>query len=396
MRLAIVSTMAAVAWGGSEELWAATALRAAARGDDVLAMMRWWPRPRPQVERLERAGVRFSRFAPAEIERQRKRRFLVKHPTVAARLGHHVSVFRRLFAFKPDVVCLSLGDTFALAAHYEFRLLLDLLRRRGIPYVVVCQLSTSYWTPTEAAAKLTAEHFAGARRVGFVSEANRRLVERQIGTSLDNALVLRNPVNMSDTSAVAWPADGSLRLAGVARLDLGHKGQDILAAALADEAWSRRDCRLRLYGEGPDEARLRALLNEQCRIETAFQGQVDDIRSVWADNHVLVMPSRMEGTPLAMVEAMLCGRPVVATDIGGVTEWVRDGESGFIAAEASAEAFGEALDRMWARRDGLEAMGQAARRRALELYDPDPGGRCCGCWSRRRRAPSRGRRDAFK
>jgi hypothetical protein len=81
----------------------------------------------------------------------------------------------------------------------------------------------------------------------------------------------------------------------------------------------------------------------------------------------------MEGTPLAMVEAMICGRPIVGTAVAGIPEWVRDGYTGFIANGPDVRSYGEALERAWERKAEWRAMGQRARDEALRLYDPAPG-----------------------
>ena len=52
---------------------------------------------------------------------------------------------------------------------------------------------------------------------------------------------------------------------------------------------------------------------------------------IWAEHHALVLPSRFEGMPLVVVEAMLCGRPCIVTDVGGNAELIRDGINGFLA-----------------------------------------------------------------
>ena len=65
---------------------------------------------------------------------------------------------------------------------------------------------------------------------------------------------------------------------------------------------------------------------------------------------MLVMPSRFEGLPLAIVEAMLCARPVVATDVAGHAEVVEDGVTGFLADAPTVGAIAAALERCWVRR----------------------------------------------
>jgi glycosyltransferase involved in cell wall biosynthesis len=93
---------------------------------------------------------------------------------------------------------------------------------------------------------------------------------------------------------------------------------------------------------------------------------------IWAENHVLVMPSRYEGLPLAMVEAMLCSRPVVATDVAGHAEIVEDGVTGFLADAPTPRAMAAALERFWARRTEAEEIGKAGYRRIQQLVPPDP------------------------
>jgi glycosyltransferase involved in cell wall biosynthesis len=96
------------------------------------------------------------------------------------------------------------------------------------------------------------------------------------------------------------------------------------------------------------------------------------VEAIWAENHVLVMPSRFEGLPLAIVEAMLCARPVVATDVAGHAEIIEDGVTGFLADAPSVDAVAAALERFWTRRTEAKEIGAAAARRIRQLLPPDP------------------------
>jgi glycosyltransferase involved in cell wall biosynthesis len=102
-----------------------------------------------------------------------------------------------------------------------------------------------------------------------------------------------------------------------------------------------------------------------------FVGHVSPAE-IWASNHVLVMPSRLEGLPLAMVEAMLCGRPVVATDVAGHSEIIEDGVTGFLADAPTVSSMAKALERFWARRAHAVEIGAAASKRIRGLRPPDP------------------------
>jgi glycosyltransferase involved in cell wall biosynthesis len=162
-------------------------------------------------------------------------------------------------------------------------------------------------------------------------------------------------------------------MANVARLDAHCKGQDLLLHALSGEIWKHRRWLLRLYGAGDDRSYLERLAkhyNVAGKVE--FCGHVSDVRSIWADNHLLVMPSRSEGTPLALVEAMICGRPSVVTDVGGNIEWVDEPSTGFVADAHSARSINNALERAWEARDHWESIGQRAHEVAISKFDPVP------------------------
>jgi glycosyltransferase involved in cell wall biosynthesis len=163
-------------------------------------------------------------------------------------------------------------------------------------------------------------------------------------------------------------------MALVGNLMTVHKGQDILLSVLNEAKWKARNWRLNIYGDGPDRAYLEQLTRYyQLQDSVTFHGRIPDIRDLWTRNHLLVMPSHMEGMPLAIVEAMLCGRPCVATDVGGVKEWIKEGFSGYVAEAATLRSFDEALERAWADRERWETVGRNGRESALAKYDPDAG-----------------------
>jgi len=78
---------------------------------------------------------------------------------------------------------------------------------------------------------------------------------------------------------------------------------------------------------------------------THFLGWQRDMAAVYADLDVLALTSRNEGTPVALIEAQASGLPVVATNVGGVADTMREGETGWLV-EASAEAVAERLEQV--------------------------------------------------
>jgi glycosyltransferase involved in cell wall biosynthesis len=206
-----------------------------------------------------------------------------------------------------------------------------------------------------------------------VSASNLDLLRQQLGEPLKNAEVVRNPYNTSTASPPPWPDEREgWRLASVARIEIAAKGQDLLLQTLARPEWRDRPVELNLYGSGPDDSALRRMAGMLQLKNVKFHGHVTDIRAIWAQNHLLVLPSRFEGLPLVLVESMWCGRPAVVTDVGGNAELCVDGETGFVAPAATPSIFASALQRAWDRRLEWQRMGQNARIRVEELIPKDP------------------------
>src|SRR5262249_10183899 len=141
--------------------------------------------------------------------------------------------------------------------------------------------------------------------------------------------------------AVEWPAPGPARFACVGRLDAMSKGYDTLIEALGGLAWRDRAWILSMYGDGPD----RPYLQELSAVygvgdKVIFRGHVNDVTRIWAENELLVLPSRTEGTPLSLIEALVCGRPAVVTDVGDCARWAQDGQTGFVAEGSTAVSIG--------------------------------------------------------
>jgi glycosyltransferase involved in cell wall biosynthesis len=103
-----------------------------------------------------------------------------------------------------------------------------------------------------------------------------------------------------------------------------------------------------------------------------FTGYSNELEEVWSQHHALVLPSRFEGMPLALVEAMLCGRAGIVTDVGGNRELVRDGVNGFLAKAPTVELLDEAMNRAWENRGRLREMGCMAASDIRQWVSQDP------------------------
>jgi glycosyltransferase involved in cell wall biosynthesis len=103
-----------------------------------------------------------------------------------------------------------------------------------------------------------------------------------------------------------------------------------------------------------------------------FREYSEDVEQIWRDHQGLILPSRYEGAPLVVVEAMLCNRICVATDVGRNRELIDDDETGFIAAAPTPQFLDEALERAWHKRTAWREMGQLAGQRIRQRYGEDP------------------------
>ncbi|HEX3792079.1 MAG TPA: GT4 family glycosyltransferase PelF [Pseudonocardiaceae bacterium] len=132
------------------------------------------------------------------------------------------------------------------------------------------------------------------------------------------------------------------------------------------------EARLRMFGGTPKGGqpyldKCKALAAELGIGEVAtFEGRVDEIRDAYVAGHVVVLSSISEGFPYTVIEAMTCGRPCVATDVGGVSEAVAD--TGIVVPPRDPAALAEACLTLL-RDDELRVrLGAAARARVLEYF----------------------------
>ncbi len=217
------------------------------------------------------------------------------------------------------------------------------------------------------------QSFIRAQRVFFVSKHNREVTEERIGQKLSNAEVVWNPFNVEYQAELAWPAldEGRFRLACVARLWMRDKGQDILLKVLAQEKWRNRPVDVHFYGLGMNAIGLDEMAKMLGLTHVYFRGFEPDVTEIWRQNHMLILPSRAEGLPLALVEAMLCGRPSIVTNTGGNVEVLDDEEAGFLARAATVEA----IRRGHGTR--VESPGRVAenRHKRVEAYSQEGAGR---------------------
>jgi len=347
------------AWGGSELLWSLAAAKLARQGNEVRVSIRDWGRATPEIDRLRVAGCQIVwRREPTALVRQmpRVRRVAetVRHIRTA---GNGV-----------DLVVVSQG------AHTDGLTWMEITRGAGLKYAIIAQAAAEEWWPVDEIAERLAVCYENASAAYFVSEANLALSRRQFGTPIRHGRVVRNPFNVRYDARPKWPSDSAaeLTLACVGRLEPKAKGQDLLLEVLALPHWRHRNVTVSLVGTGVNERGLRTMIENLQLSNVHVTGFLDDIEGLWSRHHALVLPSRYEGMPLALVEAMLCSRPCIVTDVAGHKEVVRDGVNGFLAKAPTVELLDEAMNRAWENRSRLQEMGNTAAIDVRRWVSQDP------------------------
>ena len=158
------------------------------------------------------------------------------------------------------------------------------------------------------------------------------------------------------------------RLLCVGRL-IPIKGHIVLLRAFAEARERLPDLELEIAGRGPLEPALKALAAELALHDSVrFLGHVSPIQSAIERAAVVVVPSMGEGFGMVALEAMERARPVVAANIGGLGELVRDGETGVLVPAGEAEPLADAIVRVAGDLALARTMGDAGRRRALSRF----------------------------
>lgn len=180
-----------------------------------------------------------------------------------------------------------------------------------------------------------------AARVITVCDSDFEAAARTRLTSRARLLSIPNAMPELDQPLQADPASSPPRIIMVARMSAQKDHATLLhaLARLTDLEW-----RLELIGDGPLRKEVEstaARLGIHGRID--FAGFRSDVAERLAGSQVFVLASKWEGFPRSILEAMRAGLPVIASDVGGVRESVRDGETGFVVQSGDAAALGDRL-----------------------------------------------------
>jgi glycosyltransferase involved in cell wall biosynthesis len=288
----------------------------------------------------------------------------VIHRLAAARPGVQavlappkMRILRRVFRqVAPDIVHMNLASTrscrSAMGACFSLRLPVVLVDHLPVPGLRLRGQLLQRMITGLSAARVS---------VGLRSS---QLVESIIGLPTGAVLTVHNGVPPPDAQPPP-PLEGVLRVAAIGRL-VRQKGVDVLLRAMVEVP----QVRLTIAGTGALESDLRRIVTQlglDHRVD--FVGWVD-AASIFRQVDAVALPSRNEGLPLVLLEAMHVGLPVIATWVGSVAEAIEDGKTGLLVPPEDPLALARALNHLAEFPTHRKRLGAAARRRAQQDFSP--------------------------
>lgn len=184
--------------------------------------------------------------------------------------------------------------------------------------------------------------------------------------------VVHNAVDLENFSPAPWPDISPLRVGIVANFAPFKRHEDFLRMA-AEMLRARRDLEFWVAGDDTEGTGRRAVLDGLAAElgitgHVRFLGHRADIPDILRQLHLLVVPSQFEPFGRVVIEAMACGRPVVASRDGGIPEIINHGETGYLAEVGDYAAFARAALDLLENRARWQAMSRRARETVMTRF----------------------------
>lgn len=240
-------------------------------------------------------------------------------------------------------------------------------RLLGIPSVMTLH-GSRYYAERWYRRQLLGWVARGSRAVVAVSGSLKEHVVRDLSLPEHAVHVVQNGVPPAVGERTRGRRELGLHEGEIAILAVGRltpvKGLDVLLRAVALLGEALPPHRIFLAGEGEARPELEALRDELgLERSVTLLGMRGDIPDLMAGSDIFTMPSRSEGLPVALLEAMGVGLPIVASRVGGIPELLDDGKEGVLVQPEDPAALAGALSALMRDPDARERMGQAARAR---------------------------------
>jgi glycosyltransferase involved in cell wall biosynthesis len=299
---------------------------------------------------------------------------------VRERFGYYPDIVKLLRSYKPDIVHFHFFNQFSMLPIVARglgpkRLIFTDHVRQPVRVGALTRLECRVWDrivlPLTSARVIAVSEHIKKTLTGFFEMRPSRILVHYNGVNIkrfnrgnaEDDLLLRREFNIPAEASVVLSASNLRPEKGLS---------DLLKAARLVISREPRTCFV-IVGEGPVAGQLKWEAEELRITENVrFTGSRSDVQRLMALSSVVVVPSTwQEPAGLVEVEAMACGRPVVATRVGGIPEYVEDGVTGILVRPSSPSDLASAILQILAAPKSATEMGAAGRLRVESRFSLD-------------------------
>lgn len=273
----------------------------------------------------------------------------------------HRNVFRRADLFKTNQMN---GAEVALRCALHFKK--PLIARCGYLWSEFAKRQYGADSPAaKRSAAVESQVFALSRRIVVTTEAMRSNIVQRFPQCDDKTLVIPNYVDTDLFAPHNHDKSSFRRLCYVGRLDQDQKNIRSLLAAVDGFAFD-----LDIIGDGPLRDEVASLARRNSRISLRGKVPHDQLPGLLNQSAAFVLPSFYEGHPKALIEAMACGLPVIASNSPGIASVIRHGETGWLCG-TSKESIRDAIKTISTNPVLCQRLGSSAREYAVTHFSLD-------------------------
>ena len=341
-------------WSGSEELWTRSAKDFLKKGYSIAFASKYIHEELSEIN--AKHYIFDERFTKSLLKKVIGKIFFIT-------FKRHDIINELLKKEKPELVIISQGN------NIDYDGIMECCYNLEIPYITITNLVTEvHFLSINSDNLYTLQQgYLRALKNFFVSKKNLNLNNTMLAIRPSNTEVIFSPSIIKGEIPSYPKVENVYKIALIGRIECFHKGYDLLLELAQVKKWQERPIHFNVYGDGPHVE----LLNQNiCRLgigNITLKGYAKSI-SVWKEDHILFMPSRMEGMALTLIEAMYCNRAAIVTDVGDAAVLIEDNINGFVADSATVKSLDDALERAWNKKETWKDLGINAALTLKEKY----------------------------
>ena len=367
MKLLII--LPSIQRGGAEEYTLKIAKAALKVGWEIQVALPNTPGTTSLIDDFTQQNIKYHRLDIGNVEGS-------KLASIKASLLRLLRTSKLLYRVKPDVVLLN------LPAHHLGFIVLWVCGLLKVPTAVVFHLIP--FSASFSPRKLQAYNWAKSRNQQWItiSDYNRKCLAREFDLSPQEFSCIYNGIKQESVIKLDLNKhklrskirqelgliETSQLLLTVARLH-SQKGHDYLIPIIPEIIRKFSQVHFVWVGDGEDRAHLEDLLRKyKVEAKVTLLGYRDDIPRLLTAADLFLFPSYQEGLPFAVLEAMVCGLPIVASDTGGIPEIITHQQSGLLFTTGNSHDLQQKLDWALTHPTDMVRMAEAAKVEVVEKF----------------------------